>query len=324
MLTPGFLASLEMLSCGCISRSLTVPGCQGCLVASILFSCRAQPPFLRGPKSSNQPPTNFCPISWQSRWMVPAPTGCDVHSLIISLACTDHGEICAVLSVFNHWEAPPLFWLRINSYPCLRNWLLSATMMWCFQFGEQTLDSGKRGSQCPPTRALSLFKWLCGSIATSGQCYTRRMNEWLLFSQHRVLFKIKAAQAAGDTSTGLFQHPLNWDHWTQRAERKSDIYCQRLPHKELKRDRGVGWARLKDKGSLFADGEEWVDHNTFQRRPFAYTVGVPQMTWQTAQLTRLTCTCPTAGDFTQQPFENSSAPHATKIGRLIPIARHAC
>lgn len=67
----------------------------------------------------------------------------------------------------------------------------------------------------------------------------------------------------GDTSTGLFQHPLHWDHWTQRVEKKSDIYCCRLPHKELKSDRRKGGCRPTDKGSLFADGDEWVDHNTF-------------------------------------------------------------
>lgn len=41
-----------------------------------------------------------------------------------------------------------------------------------------------------------------------------------------------------------------------RREKKTDIYCHRLPHKELKRDRDNGERGVKDKQSLFADGDE--------------------------------------------------------------------
>lgn len=115
----------------------------------------------------------------------------------------------------------------------------------------------------------------------------------------------------GDTSTGLFQHPLHWDHWTQRVEKKSDIYCCRLPHKELKSDRRKGGVGRQTRGpSLLTVMNEWI--TTRSAEAFASTVGAPQMTWLTAQLAHSTCTHPPAEYFTQRPCYNHSTAQTLK------------
>lgn len=147
------------------------------------------------------------------------------------------------------------------------------------------IERNKDASVLPQGPSLCLNDSVAPLPPVASAKQDQRMNG-RLFSQHALLRKMKPCAGCGDTSTGLFQHPLHWEQWTQQAEKKSDIYCQRLPHKELKRDRGRGGrgrVGLKDKGSLFADGDEWVDHNTFRGRPLQPQRGL--LKWHDWQLT---------------------------------------
>lgn len=63
-------------------------------------------------------------------------------------------------------------------------------------------------------------------------------------------------------STPITLRPLNAAGGEEEWHLLPQIATQRV--KERHREGGVG---VKDKGSLFTDGDEWVDHNTFRRRP---------------------------------------------------------
>lgn len=222
---------------------------------------------------------------------------------------------------FNQREASPLFWLRINSYLCLRHWLLSATMMWCVQIGQQTLDSGKRG-------VLRQGPCLClnDSMVPLKPLASATQDEWMngcYFHNTGFFAKWRLRRLRGHFnwpfSTPIKLRPLNAAGGEEEWHLLPKIATQRVKERQ-----GSGMSKTKRQRvplcwRWWMSGSQHVS-----AQAFAYTVGVPQMTWQTAQLTRFTCTCPTAGDFTQQPFENSSTLHDTKIGQLIPVARHAC
>lgn len=184
-----------------------------------------------------------------------------------------------------------------------------------------SLDWGEQRRQCPPTRALSLSKRLRGSAATSSQRRTRPADEWALFSQHALLAKMKAPRAGcGDTSTGLFQHPLHWEQWTQRAEKKSDIYCHRLPHKELKRDtgrrgrggggEGGGWETRGP--SLLTVMNEWITTHLGRRPSHPRRELLQWHEWQLRSALHLHPPPPTAARFTQPPCCNRSTPLTRK------------
>lgn len=162
--------------------------------------------------------------------------------------------------------------------------------MWCVKIGQQTFP-GLSKTRTPVSShkgplSIQMTLWLhCNQ-----QPALNKTSRWMgaIFTT-RTSSQNEGHAGCRDTSTGVFQHPLHWGHWAQQAEKKSDIYCQRLPHKELKRDGGGGG--LKDKGSLFADGDEWVDHNALWRRPLHPQRGL--LKWHDWQLNSLTPPAPT-------------------------------
>lgn len=146
---------------------------------------------------------------------MPASTSCCILSLILLLACTNSSEIQPVLSVFHHIEASPSFGRgsTVNHFSGI-GYLVPQWRDVSKSDNIHSRDWVKQRCQCHPTRALSLSKRLCGSTATSGQRWTRPADEWALFSQHALLRKMKAAQAAGTLQLAFFN-----THYTETTER---------------------------------------------------------------------------------------------------------
>lgn len=84
--------------------------------------------------------------------------------------------------------------------------------------------------------------------------------------------------------------------------KKSDIYCHRLLHKELNRDRGCQGGGVKDwktRGpSLLMVMNEWII-TRFGKGLCLHTGRAPWMTWVIAQLPCSTCAHPLGWGFTQ-------------------------
>lgn len=141
--------------------------------------------------------------------MVPASTGCCILSLILLLACTDSSQIEPVLSVFHQIEASPLSGRgsTVNHFSAT-GYLVP---QWCDVSKSDNIHSrdwAEQRRQCPPTRALSLPKRLCGSIATSSQRWTRPADEWVLFSQHALLRKMRAPRRLRGHFNWPFSTPI--------------------------------------------------------------------------------------------------------------------
>lgn len=178
--------------------------------------------------------------------------------------------------------------------------------MWCVKIGQHTFPGLRETKEPMSSHKGPLSVQMTLWFHCNQKPVLNRTSEWMgaIFTT-RTSSQNEPRAGCGDTSTGLFQHPLHWDHWTQRVEKKSDIYCHRLPHKELKTNWGVG-VGVKRQGvplrwRWWMSGSQHVSEEAF-----ASTQGAPQMTWLTAQLTYYTCTHPVANYFTQRPCHNHS------------------
>lgn len=254
--------------------------------------------------------------------MVPAPTGCRILSLILLLACTDSSEIQPVLSVFHQIQAsPPFFFFGRGSTVNHFKGAGYLAPQWCDvskSDNRHSRDWAKQGHQCPPTRALSLPNDSVAPLQPAASAKQDQQMNGHYFHNTHFFAKWRPCRLQGHFnwpfSTPIRLRPLN------AAGRKEEWHLLPKAATQRVKERQWGGAEgLKDKGSLFGDGDEWVYHNTLRWRTLHPQWGAPQMTWLTAPLAHSTCTQPLTEYFTWQPCYNHSSPHHTKIGQLSAV-----
>lgn len=167
--------------------------------------------------------------------------------------------------------------------------------MWCVKIGQHTFPRQKE-TKTPMSRHKSPLSvqttlWLHCSQSP----VLNRTSEWMeaIFPTRTSSQNEACAGCRGHLNWFFFKRPLHYNRWTQQAEKKSDIYCHRLLHKELKRDRRSGGGARGERQGVPLRWRWWMSGSQhILVEVFAFTEGAPQMTWLTAQLAYSTCTHP--------------------------------
>lgn len=139
------------------------------------------------------------------------------------------------------------------------------------------------------------------SVAPMQPVASAKQDQWMngcYFPNTHFFAKWSLRRLPGTLQLVLFQTPITLRPLnTAGGEEKWHLLPQAAAQRVKERQKEQGAVGVKDKGSLFGDGDEWVDHNTFQWRPLHPQRGL--LKWHDWQLNPHTPPAPTLWIFYQ-------------------------